>query len=868
MTPLILHHRTAVRSLAGAALLAGAPLGLAAQTVQQPDRAPDPLADQTTAPPSPRVHLTEGDLLEPMSPADYVPPTRFESPWPTAHEPGASKPGAAEDPGFAAGTDIDAVLSEPLHAPDGAGGYWVRTRRLKTHFEADAVTTYPTFGPASPRNWPVRLSLESATLAGEALELNRGGAPAMAGDGGRVEIDRGALTEAWNLHADQIEQTFVFDELPGAGGDLVVRVAVETDLAASEVGGEIVFEHPDLGGVTYGAAVVLDAAGRRSAIERSFDGEAITLTVPASFLAGATLPVTIDPPLTAFGNSFGTADDLTVDVCYAGNPGVYYVTWEDYTSATDSDVYISSFTSGGTQGVTRLLDGSTEWWGTPSIGYLGGHDRLLIASSVSPNGPGNFPSQIRGFIYDPVAESFTELDFPISSSGTEKQDPVVGGTNADLTSNNHFLVAWSRILAPDRWSIEYRVIDFDASGVTGITVVDDTTGRRNRQPAVSASHGDADLFGDYWTLAWNENSASSFFGFGKIKARRVVFSGNTILGGGNFTVNNSTRCANPSVSSRFDEAYGASTDRPSLVAYSIHDFSNGLRGDIVVNAVTAGASGPSNLVTIMEDFDDDLNQITPAIASDGRAFILAYSEIFYGNPTGSDLDVYMCSGTIAEDGSSVRIGLSERHENLAFTASPERSPSIVMLQDGNNQLTSDDGLVGWLREISATANELRFYTVDAATTDILFSRNAVGRQYCDANEHSGTPAHFRPAASWLWIEGNQVAGASHRMNCKEMPDNVFSLLLCSRQTGNVNLAGGVGRLCLGGSIGRFNSLLANSGANGAITFNVDTSAMPQGVSLVSAQPGETWHFQVWHRDFTLTSATSNYSNAASVTFTP
>lgn len=856
------------RCTAGAAFALTATAGLAAQTALPAESTPDLRTDQETAPPSPRVHLTEADLIEPMAPGDYVAPEP-RAPRQRDHTAtGAGKPGEGPSPSFTTGLDIDEILTEPLHAPDGEGGYWVRTRHQKTHFETDAVTAYPAFGSASPRNWPVRFSLESATLGGEPLALTRGGAPTMGADGRRIEVERGALTETWNLAVDQVEQTFVFDALPGAGGDLVVRVDVQTDLVASESGADLVFEHPEFGGVTYGSAFVVDAAGARSPIARAFDGGAITLTVPASFLAGATLPVTIDPPLTTFTNGFGTADDLTVDVCYAGNPGEYFVTWEDYVAAMDSDVYFTSFTTGGTQGTTRLLDGSTEWWGTPSIGYLGGHDRILVASSVSPNGPGNFPSQIRGHIYDPVSATFTALDFGISSSGTEKREPTVGGTNADLTSNNHFLVAWSRILAPDRWSIEYRVIDFDGTGVTTIQVVDDTVGRRNRQPAVSASHGDADLFGDFWTLAWNENSASSLFSFGKIKARRVVFSGNPALGGGTFTVNNSTRCSLPSVSSRFDRAYGSSTDRPSLVAYAIADFGNALRGDIVVNAVTAGAAGPANLVTIMEDFDDELNQSAPAIASDGRAFVLAYTEIYYGNPTGTDSDIYMCSGTIAENGNQVRIGLSERHENLAFTAQAERAPAAVMIQDGDNTTITDDGLVGWVRELATPGGELRFYTVDANTTDLLTTRNAVGRQYCDANQHSGTPAHFRPAASWLWVEGSQVAGNTHTVRCREMPANVFSLLLCSRQTGNVNFAGGQGRLCLGGSIGRFNSLLQNSGSLGEASFGVDTSFLPQGVSLVPALPGETWHFQVWHRDFGTTFATSNYSNAASVTFTP
>jgi len=858
------------RSVSLAALLFGLSGGLLAQTPEQSEAGFDPRTDQKTAPPAQRVHLSEADLIEPMSPSDYV--TR---PWSNEPSFGPRPTKEPTRPTFATGVDIDEVLTEPLHAPDGEGGFWVRTRNLRTHFEADAVTAYPAFGTRSPREWPARFELTAATQGGEPLALGPGSAPSMARDGRRVEVARGALTEAWNLDVERIEQTFVFDELPGAGA-VEVRIALTTDLVATdERGGDLVLRHEGFGELRYGAAFAVDGAGRRLPLERGFDGETITLTVPAVFVSEATMPLTIDPELALFSNSFGADDDLNVDICYAGNPGRYFFVWEDFTSAANSDVYISSFDAAGNQGAVVLLDGTSEYWGTPSIGYVAGHDRILVASSVSINGPGVFPSMIRGHIFDPVAETVVGTDFGISTSGTEKLEPVVGGTNADLTFNNHFLVAWSRILAPDRWSIEYRVVDFDGSGVTPVTVVDNTVDRRNHEPEVSASHGDATLTGDYWTLVWTETPGSSVFNFGRIKARRIVWSGSTQFGSGNFTVSNNLLGSHPSVTSRLDRTYANATDRPSIVAYSRRDLGNGLNGDIFAHVITDGVTNPENPITAMEDVwvYAEFNQFDPVIATDGRAFVLAYTEAV-DRIDHLDLDVSVCSGTIAEDGNDARLGLAERHDWLlvqGFGETADRSPSIAMVQDGDNTSFADDAMIAFRVQQGVTNPDqgtLFFSSFDAATSNFLTGRNAVGRQYCDSNRHYGSALIGSYHSSWIWIEGNQVAGATHWARCLEMPTNVFSLLICSRQTGDFNLAGGAGRLCLSGSIGRFNAQITNSGSTGTAVFPVDTSALPVGSAPVAVQPGETWHFQVWHRDTTSTGITSNYSNAASVTFNP
>ena len=78
----------------------------------------------------------------------------------------------------------------------------------------------------------------------------------------------------------------------------------------------------------------------------------------------------------------------------------------------------------------------------------------------------------------------------------------------------------------------------------------------------------------------------------------------------------------------------------------------------------------------------------------------------------------------------------------------------------------------------------------------------------------------------------------------------------------VNPGGSVGNLCLGGAIGR--GLAFTPGLN--TTIRIFPQAIPQPNGLVSAQAGQTWYFQVWHREFQFGVVVSNFSNALGVTF--
>ena len=73
--------------------------------------------------------------------------------------------------------------------------------------------------------------------------------------------------------------------------------------------------------------------------------------------------------------------------------------------------------------------------------------------------------------------------------------------------------------------------------------------------------------------------------------------------------------------------------------------------------------------------------------------------------------------------------------------------------------------------------------------------------------------------------------------------------------------GSDGRLCLGGTIGRFNTQVQNTGADGSFAIWVDLANIPV-VPAVAVVPGDTWHYQAWHRD----GPTFNTSQGVEITF--
>jgi len=132
---------------------------------------------------------------------------------------------------------------------------------------------------------------------------------------------------------------------------------------------------------------------------------------------------------------------------------------------------------------------------------------------------------------------------------------------------------------------------------------------------------------------------------------------------------------------------------------------------------------------------------------------------------------------------------------------------------------------------------------------------------CAANPNS------TGAVGDLRAEGSgYVAIDDLRLVASDLPQGQFTLLVTSQDLDFApNPGGSEGNLCIGPDIGRFNDQILPVGAGGQVAFDVDLAMIPKPSSFVAGVPGETWHFQTWHRDLVGGAQTSNFTRAISVT---
>ncbi|MEL6429586.1 MAG: cytochrome D1 domain-containing protein [Planctomycetota bacterium] len=205
----------------------------------------------------------------------------------------------------------------------------------------------------------------------------------------------------------------------------------------------------------------------------------------------------------------------------------------------------------------------------------------------------------------------------------------------------------------------------------------------------------------------------------------------------------------------------------------------------------------------------------------------------------------------------------ERFGDTLFVAAGGTISRVVL--DGPASAVVDSAL------IAGTPADLAF----AAGAGVVVTTQPGAEDGIDVTRFGTEPVYecFSPAnstgqISTLVASGTTLAGGFPlRLSAGRIPQGQFGLLLASRDTAVVPNAGGsVGTLCLGGVIGRFNSLLAPADAAGQIELDVDTTAIPEGGALSSVLAGESWSFQLWHRDVGAAGPTSNFTNRATVAF--
>jgi hypothetical protein len=338
----------------------------------------------------------------------------------------------------------------PIHtaAPDMgfAYGTWAASDDYKVSFH-DGMEFVPYLGGSYPVTQKLRWRTTSAKV-GE-VELITG-APVHEHSDYRYEYRFGPLTEAYDVLAPGLEQTFVLTQRPSVG-DLVIRGAVDSLLQSRTVAAAhqaLTFVDADGHAIVeYGRAFAYDRNGSRVDITTAYADGVVTLTVPGGWLATAALPIVVDPLLTrvsvtTWTGAFGEVEGVDVardDVATTANVMFAYVR---RASATDSDLYLR-LTNDSFSGNAVVFSDITTQWDTDQVSccFVGGVDRF--AAVFRRFFPASIPtlSQIRCKLHNSGSTTpSTNVGALVPGSGLNDWRPDVGGIEGFSTGSNAYVV--------------------------------------------------------------------------------------------------------------------------------------------------------------------------------------------------------------------------------------------------------------------------------------------------------------------------------------------------------------------------------------------------------------------------------------------
>jgi fibronectin type 3 domain-containing protein len=346
-----------------------------------------------------------------------------------------------------------------------------------------------------------------------------------------VRYARGPVDEEYTLRSEAMEQTFVVNELPASRGAITVTGVVSTNLTAPADGAKgekLGFTYKGRELITLSEAVAIDAAGRKLPLELEWSGGRLAMTVPADWVASATLPIKIDPLVGSPFSVFSTTDPNTnytvgnawpvrmVDAAYSPTNATWFVVWTQRwgtggSNGFDYDVRAQRVSATGTLvGGVVGIDTSTGGAYEPSISYSSGSsfDRYLIAYRFDPsNNLSDTDQRIQGKIHGGDGVFVTLNPFTIEDPAGQDMAPTSAfdGTN--------WYVSYTNKVSSSNYDVRGRFVS--TAGTPGTSASPDTTtGDSAYMSSVSYANG-------AYMIVWNKGTTSS----GTISARTMLPSG-------------------------------------------------------------------------------------------------------------------------------------------------------------------------------------------------------------------------------------------------------------------------------------------------------------------------------------------------------
>ena len=539
----------------------------------------------------------------------------------------------------------------------GDGSIWARGASYKASFGEDGASFIPFLGSKAPRDYPVSFALRSIELDGRAIDFATDVPATRTNE--TIVFDRGSVQETYQLQPQGMEQSFVFDALP-ASGDLVVRVAVETELASLDTADGLRFSN-ELGAVGYGRALAYDAGGHETPATTEIDGSSILIRVPAEFLSAATLPVTIDPVISTFPIANTSDDEYAPDVAFSNTSGAFAVVWEEVFSSNDHDVWFAEYTTSGSLiGASyEAVDITNDDWAVPRIAHNELANNFMTVGQV-----GSYPNRVvRGRITagaSPYGQS-GQFDVSTGAAGSDEIHPDIGG-DPSSAGPTYYMVTWQSEYRTTDHDIYARTVD-PSGALQPLTQVDFTSAD-DEYPSISKCDGGPPYPTQRWTIAWQRAFSPTDH---DIWGAQYGWNGS--LENPSFSIDSTTNDDYfPQPSSLLD---GLGT-RDYLVVYQEFAGSNDILA-MIRNETSFVAS--ANISALEGQGFQPQDQIEPAVDSDGDSYTIAYAEEYGSTP---DYDLYLAS--VARNGSVLQV--AERHVAVDSSGNDSHTPQITSAYSG------------------------------------------------------------------------------------------------------------------------------------------------------------------------------------------
>lgn len=716
---------------------------------------------------------------------------------------------------------------------------WVRGRGYKASASADGFTFHPFLGITAERGYPLGFRLAQVTSGGVDVALEARGEVSREGD--RFVIDRGVVDARYDLALDFVEQSFTIEE--GAlSGELVLELALDTELVGTPKGGGLRFDGPE-GGVNYGAAIAFDEAGERVDVPMELDGSSLRLVVPASFVEGAVGDITVDPVVDSFTvNDDTTYSYLEPDVTYDRTNNVFLYVYEELFTTSDVDLYYTVTDSFGaflSEGYVLI---GPENCSDPEAANLAVSDQCLVVCSRTLPAGG---SEIVGRIYDATLDSFgaSFRIFANADETLEQRRPDVGG-GALADPNSQFMVCWSAEQADG--DIDVNLVTVAQDGTLGTRFrAEVTTNTIKNEVVVGASLG-TDPVDAFWPMVWRQEDRAT--GGVTLRGFRINDLGNSTLGGvfEVFTPASGNDLTDIDVSSPLAIGGVAPT---YLVSY---DIDNGTDEDIFLLVCREDERRNRIELALIEHGPRERNQLMARLSTTREDFVVTYLE---QRPGTLITDPYLSVVDLIEEDF---LGVSEQRTQIGTGGALFSGGAAPASRYDSGLTTSRVNAIAWSRfETIGGNSSWNTYGVRHSG----FNPAIAGPQYCFGNPNSTGERGF------LAIQGTNSTTDAKTLAAFRLPPNQFGLFAVSNAPDfQPVVPNSSGVLCLGGAIGRYNAQIAQADANGELSIVIDPTALPTPFGTEAAVAGTFRQFQLWHRDANGGGATSNFTNAVSVFF--